>query len=101
MPKPRVVHCKKDEYDVYIGRGSKWGNPYTHKEGTTAKYIVATRDEAIANYEGYLLGNEELMAALPELRGKVLACWCKDINGKGSCHGDILLKYANLPKALF
>jgi len=26
----RVVHCKREPYDVYIGRGSKWGNPFTH-----------------------------------------------------------------------
>ena len=24
----KVVHCKKEKYDVYIGRPSKWGNPY-------------------------------------------------------------------------
>lgn len=100
---PRVVHCKKEEFDVYIGRGimggvvNKWGNPYSHREGTLARYMVSTREEAIANYETYLLGNEELMAALPELRGKTLGCWCKP----KSCHGDILLKYANLPKPLF
>lgn len=26
----KVVHCKKEPYDVYIGRPSKWGNPFTH-----------------------------------------------------------------------
>lgn len=25
-----VVHCKREPYDVYIGRGSKWGNPFSH-----------------------------------------------------------------------
>jgi hypothetical protein len=26
----RVVHCKRERYDVYIerGRGSRWGNPF-------------------------------------------------------------------------
>lgn len=24
----RVVHCKRERYDVYIGRPSKWGNPF-------------------------------------------------------------------------
>ena len=23
-----VVNLKKDTYDIYIGRGSKWGNPF-------------------------------------------------------------------------
>jgi len=29
MQKHFVVHCKKERYDVYIGRPSKWGNPFT------------------------------------------------------------------------
>ena len=30
----QVVHCKKSEYDVYIGRPALWGNPYSSKKGT-------------------------------------------------------------------
>lgn len=29
----KIVHCKKDKYDIYIGRPSIWGNPFSHKEG--------------------------------------------------------------------
>jgi len=94
---PRVVHCKKEEFDVYIGRGSVWGNPYSHREGTLAEHIVGSRSEAIQKYEEYLLSNEDLMRRLPELKGKILGCWCKP----KSCHGDILLKYANGPSKLF
>jgi len=93
----RVVHCKKEEFDVYVGRGSKWGNPYSHKEGTLAEEVVGSRSEAIQKYEEYLLSNEDLMRDLPELRGKILGCWCKP----KSCHGDILIKYANGPSRLF
>ena len=95
--KPRVVHCKKEPFDVYVGRGSKWGNPYSHKEGTLAEEVVESRSEAVKKYEEYLLSNDELMASLPELKGKILGCWCKP----KSCHGDILLKYANGPSQLF
>jgi hypothetical protein len=28
MSHPRVVHCKRAPHDVYIGRPSRWGNPY-------------------------------------------------------------------------
>ena len=94
---PRVVHCKKEEFDVYVGRGSKWGNPYSHKEGTLAEYVVGSRSEAIQKFEEYLLSNEELMESLSELKGKTLGCWCKP----KSCHGDILLRYANGPSQLF
>lgn len=94
---PKVVHCKKEEFDVYIGRGSVWGNPYSHKEGTLAEHVVGSRTEAVQKYEEYLLSNEDLMRRLPELKGKILGCWCKP----KSCHGDILLKYANGPSKLF
>ena len=56
----RVVHCKKDHYDVYIGRPSKWSNPFSHKEGTLAKHKVGSRKEAIEEFEKYLIQNQEL-----------------------------------------
>ncbi len=31
MKNPKVVHCKIEDYDVYIGRPSKFGNPFSHK----------------------------------------------------------------------
>lgn len=76
---------------VYIGRPSKWGNPFSHRDGTIAKYRVATRKEALTRYEKYLLDSPELMESLHELKGKVLVCWCKP----KACHGDILKKYVD------
>ena len=87
----KVVHCKKEPFDVYIGRPSPWGNPYSHKNGTKAQFKVATIEEAIEKYREYLLSNPELMDKLSELRGKTLGCWCKP----GPCHGDVLLELAN------
>ena len=87
----RVVHLKKEPYDVYIGRPSKWGNPYSHKEGTLAEFKVANRAEALEKYEKYLLENETLFNSLIELQGKTLGCWCKP----NKCHGDILTKWSN------
>lgn len=88
-----VVHCKKQPYDVYIGRGSKWGNPFTHLpvSGTKATFQVATRDEAIGSYAAWLSTQPNLLAALPELKGKVLGCYCSP----QSCHGDVLSRLAN------
>jgi hypothetical protein len=85
---PRVVHCKRERYDVYVGRGrgSRWGNPFkSPRDGS--------RDEVIAKYERWLVDQPELMAALPELRGKVLGCWC----APKPCHADVLLRLANTP----
>jgi hypothetical protein len=85
--KTKVVHCKKSVYDVYIGRPSKWGNPFSHKEGTKAEFVVATRDEAVEKYREWINNQPELIEqAKKELTGKVIACWCKPL----ACHGDIL-----------
>lgn len=78
---------------VYIGRPSKWGNPFTHYVGTLALHRVKTRAEAIAMYERYItVHNPDLLeAAKRELKGKDLVCWCSPL----PCHGDVLLKIAN------
>lgn len=79
-----VVHCKKEKYDVYIGRPGRWGNPYTiGKDGD--------RDEVIAKFETYLLGRPDLLRDLPSLKDKRLGCWCSP----NRCHGDILELYSN------
>lgn len=75
---------------VYIGRGSKWGNPYSHLEGTTAEYVVDSREEAVRLYEEYVRSNQELYLSLPELVGKDLVCYCSP----NLCHGEVLRKLA-------
>ena len=85
----KVVHCKKEFYDVYIGRPSKWGNPFSHKEGTKAEFKVASRFEAVKSYLFWITMGEgqHLLEDLHELEGKVLGCWCSP----KMCHGDVLL----------
>lgn len=83
----RVVNVdKREKFDVYIGRGSDWGNPYPIG-------IEGDREEVIRKYQydfdrGYLKSSKE---QLLELRGKVLGCHCKP----AACHGDILANYLN------
>ena len=80
----KVVHCQKEPYDVYIGRPSKWGNPFVvGKDGT--------RKEVVEKYRQWILQQPELLNSLHELRGKVLGCWCSP----KECHGDVLLEFAN------
>lgn len=72
-----VVHSKREPFDIYIGRPSKWGNPFKRN----------TREKNIEKYKNYVL-HGPLMADIEELRGKVLGCWCAPLR----CHGDALLE---------
>jgi hypothetical protein len=85
---PKVLNKYKDGFPkgaVYIGRPSKWGNPFTvGKDGS--------REEVIAKYEEYILKNPHLLrAARVELKGKDLVCFCTP----KACHGDVLIRIAN------
>lgn len=86
--KTKVVHCKKEKYDILISRPSIWGNPYSHKSGTLAKFKTNTRAESIEKYREYILNNPELLSLLHTLEGKILGCWCKP----KPCHGDVLVE---------
>ena len=80
----RVVNWKRRPCDVYIGRPSIWGNPYSiGRHGT--------REEVIALYKRYLAKRPDLIQrAREELRGKTLGCWCSP----KACHGDVLARVA-------
>jgi len=89
---PKVVHCKKEPHDIYIGRdvpksemiGTKWHNPIRLT-------CEDERGEVLLEYKKYLLDNTKLLNDLHELTGCVMGCWCHPCK----CHGDLLLKYAN------
>lgn len=81
MTETRVVNLYKEKYDVYIGRGSIWGNPFIiGKHGN--------RKQVIEKYKNYILNDAYLMSQLYTLKGKVLGCFCKP----KECHGDILVE---------
>lgn len=88
-----VVNMRREKYDVYIGRPSKWGNPFTHHRvsSTLAQWQVGSREEAIAKYREWIQTQPILMAALEELRGKRLGCYCAPF----SCHGHVLAELAD------
>jgi hypothetical protein len=103
---PRVLKCIPayrnawPEGAVYIGAAegryyklpaSKWANrfrpdkPDRKRDGTLA--------EVISKYRTWICDQPDLLAALPELTGRDLVCWC----APEPCHGDILLALANEP----
>jgi Domain of unknown function (DUF4326) len=92
---PRVVHCEREAFDVYCGRGSrklglprsKWANPFRiGRDGT--------HEQVIAKHRSWLPTQPHLMAALDELRGRTLGCHC----APQACHCDTLVELANAPR---
>jgi hypothetical protein len=78
-----------ERYDVYIGRGTLWGNPYQMGIG-------GTREEVIAKFaydfeKRFLKLPEQFDVNIEKLRGKTLGCHCKP----AACHGDVIAKYLN------
>lgn len=87
----RVVNKKMtSDYDVYIGRGSRWGNPFVigHGEGPD-------RADVIREYEKFfkekLESDPDFKKGVLGLRGLRLACFCKP----EACHGDVIANYLN------
>jgi hypothetical protein len=84
----RVVNLFKEPYDIYIGRPSEWGNPFSHKASALANQVFS-RDIAIQSFRDYAvqrLKREPLW--LEPLRGKTLGCFCKPQD----CHGDVIVE---------
>jgi hypothetical protein len=84
MKSPTVVNKYKAPFDVYIGRGSKWGNPFVIG-------VDGTREQCIFKFREHLFNGITLREALPELEGKTLGCFCKP----KPCHGDVIISAFN------
>lgn len=90
-----VVSLSSGEpYDVYIGRPSKWGNPFSHLQDSKADVVVEDRADAVELFDKWIVQGEgkHLLNDLHELKGKRLGCWCK--SGL-PCHGHILARLAD------
>ncbi|MGD9843920.1 MAG: DUF4326 domain-containing protein [Variibacter sp.] len=80
----RKVGKQSNAVQVYIGRPSKWGNPFViGRDGSRA--------EVIAKYRAWIVAQPALMNSLDELRGRDLVCWCAPL----ACHGDVLIDLTN------
>ena len=91
----------KGEHGVYIGRGSVLGNPFTHKDGTKAEYVVGSVQEAVDEYEAWLfrmIANKDkpvcdelnkLYKYYKTHQKLNLICYCKWM-GNELCHGDVI-----------
>ena len=77
-----LVNLKRgDKFDVYIGRGGIWGNPFViGKDGD--------RNKVIDEYRKWLKNQPNLLDQLENLRGKRLGCFCHPLK----CHGEVILE---------
>jgi hypothetical protein len=84
MIPPTVVNKNRQSFDIYIGRGSKWGNPYHIGE--------LSRDEVVNKYRDWLLNQIEKGCITHDdvlsLNNKKLGCFCKPKR----CHGDVIVE---------
>lgn len=95
----RVVNLRTcsviDHEVVYIGRGSLYGNPFSHLKSRYRTVIVASREEAVAKFREWVTtdmnvpGWKKPTAEMIEsLRGKKLGCYC----APAACHGDVYIE---------
>jgi len=116
IQRKRTKGWKMPENAIYVGRPTKWGNPFKlspsgfvmlldPRDGKWNKWSVTRNHDlqTIVNiYETWINGTiifPEWMKPpdISELKGKDLACWCPIIhkNKYVPCHADILLSLAN------
>jgi hypothetical protein len=106
MSETRVGHCKRDETDVYIGRGPGgrdmletpigsrgWlGNPHTVEDHGRDGCIRRFRRA----FEHRIHNSGEFRAAVRDLHGRTLGCWCRSVDDDGpACHGDVIAEWAD------
>ena len=106
----KVVHCKREKYDVYIGRQynvgiEHFGNPWSHNANANA-ILVETREIAVDNCRKWLNGEDFqniepdrrswILSQIPKLKNNIRGCWCGNFDNesknKNVCHGQVLME---------
>ena len=111
----RTAGWRMPDGAVYVGRPTRWGNPFKVGEVVTPDLMPHLRmhltltgndpnllrgmknvrlmaaADVVPLYELWLVEQPHLMVSLGDLRGHDLVCWCPP----GPCHADVLLELAN------
>lgn len=112
IQRSRAKGWRMPEGAVYVGRPTRWGNPFTASQCREAGYrgtdaeISARVVEAFRVWLGPMWRNNwdgpksesarnRVLGSIGDLRGKDLVCWCRLDQ---PCHADVLLEIANGPK---
>ena len=80
-----VVNRRLQQEDVYIGRGSPFGNPFRIAAHGTREQVI----NAYRSHFEHLLHDPEFKALVTELAGARLGCYCKP----AACHGDVIVEW--------
>lgn len=84
----KIVHCKKEPYSSYIGRGSIFGNPYVIGQH-------GTREECVGYYKqwfNFIIRDKRFLDEVLKLKGQTLGCFC--FPGE-LCHGQVIVDFIN------
>lgn len=96
IQRKRTKGWKMPADTVYVGRPSRWGNPYNWRDGVEIGNEAWAKGVAVDLYGEWLRKGRGPSAPTDEeirgLRGKNLACWCREDE---PCHADVLLQLAN------
>lgn len=86
---PKVYSKRDSVYPqdaIYVGRPSKWGNPFSIGRDGTREEVIAKYRQRVEAFDNTL--RKEWLSPLV---GKDLLCWC----APEACHADVLLELAN------
>jgi len=95
-PRTHVVHVKQAPYDEYCGRrmGTEYPESILHNPHRVED--VGSKEKAVELFYERLTGSQELMAKARSLKGRTIACWCKDrSNIHEPCHCDCIAAVAD------
>ncbi|SLE13036.1 Uncharacterised protein [Mycobacteroides abscessus subsp. bolletii] len=105
IQRKRTKGWRMPEGAIYVGRPSRWGNPYTldmFKHWYPEADEHGLRHMATSDFEGLVTGRWDRFddvdvpsyprGDIAQLRGRDLVCWCPLDQ---PCHADVLLELAN------
>ena len=94
LRRSRAKGYRTPEGAVYVGRPTKWGNPFRITDDPREPSEVGSAEEAVDRYLRWLQEKEPglISEARTELAGRDLVCWCALDR---VCHADVLLAIAN------
>lgn len=94
VQRSRSKGWRMPEGAIYVGRPSKWGNPFrvgeAYKTVAAGEMICSDASDAVRLYRPLAWCRKDEIVR--ELRGRTLVCWCRTDR---PCHADVLIGIAN------